>query len=106
MLRAVAPLPLLGVVLLGPTSVRAQAPSPTNTQFQMERQQRRVVVRPGAPADVVERDVDAANAEVQKRERQEQIARDLRQPLPRRPDLDYDVKSGIQSQRLNGSLRR
>ena len=94
------------LALLAPAGVRAQAPSPTDTQFQMERQQRRLIVRPGAPADVVERDVDAASAEVQKRERQEQIARDLRRSLPRRPDLDYDVKSGIQSQRLNDVLRR
>ena len=105
-MRFVAPVALIAVVLLAPAGVSAQAPNPTDTQFQMERQQRRVIVRPGASADVVERDVEAANAEVQKRERQEQIARDLRHPLPRRPDLDYDVKSGIQSQRLNGSLRR
>ena len=105
-MRSVAPLALLAVVLLTPAGVRAQAPSPTDTQFQMERQQRRVIVRPGVPADVVERDVEAANAEVQTRERQEQLARDLRHPIPRRPDLDYDVTSGIQSQRLNGSLRR
>ena len=105
-MRFGAPVALFVLALLAPAGVRAQAPSPTDTQFQMERQQRRLIVRPGAPADVVERDVDAASAEVQKRERQEQVARDLRRSLPRRPDLDYDVKSGIQSQRLNGALRR
>jgi hypothetical protein len=102
----VAPVALLVLVLLAPAGVSAQAPSPNDTQFQMERQQRRLIVRPGVPADTIERDVDAANAEAQKRERQEQIARDLRAPISRRPDLDDDVKSGIQSQRLNGSLRR
>jgi hypothetical protein len=105
-LRSGAPLVVLAVVLFSPAGVRAQSPGATDTQFRMERQQRRVIVRPGAPADVVERDVDAASAEVQKRERDEQITRELRHPFPRRPDLDYDVKSGIQSQRLNGSLRR
>ena len=106
MTRFTAPLALLAAVLLAPASVRAQAASPTDTQLQMERQQRRVIVRPSPPADVVEHDVEAAKAEVQQRERQEQIARDLRRPLPRRPDLDYDVKNGIQSQRLNDFLRR
>ena len=106
-MRSVAALALLAIVLLAqPASAGAQAPSPTDTQFQMERRQRRLIVRPGVPADAVERDVEAANAEAQKRGRHEEIARDLRHPLPGRPDLDYDVKSGIQSQRLNGSLRR
>ena len=105
-MRSSALLALVAAVLLAPVTVRAQAASPTDTQLQIERQQRRVIVRPSPPADVVARDVDAAKAEVQQRAREEQIARDLRRPLPRRPDLDYDVKSGIQSQRLNGILRR
>jgi len=105
-MRPVPPLAVLAVVLLAPADARAQAPSPTDTQFQMERQQRRVFVRPSLPADVVGRDVEAASAELQEREREEQLARDVRHPLPRRPDLDYDVKNGIQSRRLNDALRR
>jgi hypothetical protein len=92
--------------LLAPDSVMAQAASPTETQLQMERRQRRTIVRPTPPAATVERDVDAAAAEVEQRRRQDDTVRELRRPLPRRPDLDYDVKSGIQSQRLNNAIRR
>jgi hypothetical protein len=92
--------------LLAPDSVRAQAGSPTSTetQLQMERRHRRAIVRPSPPAETVEQDVEAAAAEVEQRRRQDNTVRELRRP-PRRPDLDYDVKSGIQSQRLNDALR-
>lgn len=91
---------------LAPDSVMAQAASPAETQLQMERRQRRAVVRPTPPAEIVERDVEAAAAAVAQRQRQDETVRELRRPLPRRPDLDYDVKSGIQSQRLNEVLRQ
>ena len=99
---------MLAVVaaLLVPESVMGQAANPTETQLQMERRQRRAIVRPTPPAETVERDVQAAAAEAEQRQRQEETVRELRRPLPRRPDLDYDVKSGIQSQRLNDALRR
>ena len=96
---------LAAIVAVAP-SVYAQDASPTDTQLQMDRQQRRVIVRPAPPPEVVERDVQDVTAEVEQRRQQQEIARDLRRPLPRRPDLDYDVKSGIQSQRLNDVLRR
>jgi hypothetical protein len=88
------------LVVLVPAPVLAQAASPgTETRLEMERRQRRAVVRPGIPSGVVENDVEAVL-------RQQETARDLTRPAPRRPDLDYDVKSGIQSQRLNDALRR
>ena len=96
----------VAVALLVPQSVTGQAASPTETQLQVERRQRRVIVRPTPPAEVVESDVQAAAAEVEQRRRQEETARELRRPLSRRPDLDYDVRSGIQSQRLNDALRQ
>ena len=89
--------------MLAPHVAMAQAASPTETQLQIERRQRRAIVRPTPPAETVERDVQAAAAEVQQRQRQDAAVRELRRPL--RPDLDYDVKSGIQSQRLNDVLR-
>ena len=92
--------------ILAPERVLAQAASPTETQLQMERHQRRVIVRPTPPPAVVEQDVQAATGELEQRRRQEETVRELRRPLPRRPDLDYDVRSGIQSQRLNDALRQ
>jgi hypothetical protein len=67
----------------------------------MEREHRRIVVRPSTPAETVEHDAEEVTAEVERHRRQQDLVRDLRRPLPRRPDLDYDVKSGIQSQRLH-----
>lgn len=91
--------------VLAPDAVMAQAASATETQLQIDRRQRRTIVRPTPPAETVERDVEAAT-EVEQRRRQDDTVRELQRPLPRRPDLDYDVKSGIQSQRLNDALRR
>jgi hypothetical protein len=96
----------LAAALFVPETVRAQAASPTETQLQIERQQRRLIVRPSPPAETIERDVQEAAAEVEQRQRQQEIVRDLQRPLTRRPDLDYDIKNGIQSQRLNDALRR
>ena len=96
---------LLVLLLLVPASVLAQAASPKpDGKVEMSTQQRRIVVRPGTPADTVEHDAEAAAAEVQE-QRSHARARALTRPAPRRPDLDYDVKSGIQSQRLNDALR-
>ena len=85
-----------------PDVVLGQAASPAETDLQMERRQRRVIVRPSPPAETVERDAQAAEAEIERHQRQAETIRELRRPSPRRPDLDYDVKSGIQSRRLNG----
>jgi len=91
--------------VLVPGAVMAQAASPTETELQMQRQHRLAIVRPTAPPEVVERDVQEAAAAAAQQRRQDETVRDLRRPLPRRPDLDYDVKSGIQAQRLNEALR-
>jgi hypothetical protein len=88
------------LVLLLPAPVLAQAVSPADAQLQMERRQRRVIVRPSPPAEAIEHDVQTATEEIERRHNA------LTRTAPRRPDLDYDVKSGIQSQRLNDALRR
>ena len=97
---------LAAALLLGvPLPLDAQAPR-ADTRLEIERRQRRAIVRPGTPADAVEHDTDRAVSEVEARERQRRTARALTQPAPRRPDLDDDVTGGIQSQRLNDALRR
>lgn len=93
------------LTLLAPGPGLAQSASPSETQLQLERRQRRVIVRPSTPPAAVEDDVDTATAEIEQRRREEATTRSLTRPSPRRPDLDYDVKSGIQSQRLNDALR-
>jgi hypothetical protein len=96
---------VVAVTLLVAAPVMAQAPSPTETRLETERRQRRVVVRPSTPLDVVEHDTDTATADIEQRRREQETVRGVTRPAPRRPDLDYDVKSGIQSRRLNDALR-
>ncbi len=91
----------LATALLVPDVAGAQATTLGETQLRLEREQRRVIVAPSPSIETVERDAEAA----EQRQRQHDIVRDLARPLSRRPDLDYDVKSGIQSQRLNDALR-
>ena len=105
-LRRFALMFAVAAVLLVPDLALAQAANSTETQLQMERRHRRAIVHPSPSAETIESDVQAAAAEAEQRHRQDETVRELRQPRSRRPDLDYDVKSGIQSQRLNDALRR
>ena len=89
---------------LAPAVVLAQSAS-TETQLQQELRHRRVIVRPVTPPDEVERDADRAVVELQQRER-DQVARDLSRPAQRAPQLDQDLKGGIQTRSLNNALRR
>jgi hypothetical protein len=105
-MRRLALTTLVTAAVILPASLMAQPTSPTETELQMRRQQRRAIVRPTPSSDIVEHDVQAATADAAQRRAQDEAVRELRRPSPRRPDLDYDVKSGIQSQRLNDALRR
>jgi hypothetical protein len=95
------------IVTLVPASVLAQAASPsTETQLQQELRHRRVIVRPLTPAAEVERDVGQATSEIEQRERGQALARDLNRPAQRPPQVDQDLKGGIQTRNLNNLPRR
>lgn len=92
---------------LAPTVALAQAASPpTETELQQEMHHRRAIVRPATPPDQVERDAERAAAEVQRREREQAVARDLARPAQRPPQSDQDLKGGIQTRRLDNLLPR
>src|SRR5882762_3518261 len=97
------------IVLVGtlvPATALAQAASSgRDTQLQQEMRHRRVIVRPLTPTDQVQQDVDRAAAEIQQ-QRAQAIVRDLTHPAPRSPQMDPDLKGGIQSRNLNNVLRR
>ncbi|HEV8584695.1 MAG TPA: hypothetical protein VGT02_06965 [Methylomirabilota bacterium] len=96
---------LMGILL--PGTVLAQAASPgRETQLQQEMRHRRVIVRPTTPMNEVQRDVDVATAEIEAQGREDGIARDLTRPAPRQPQMDHDLKGGIQTRALNNALRR
>ena len=89
---------------LSPAVVMAQSAS-TETQLQQELRHRRVIVRPVTPPEEVERDADRAAVELRERER-DQVVRDLSRPAQRTPQMDQDLKGGIQTRSLNNALRR
>ncbi len=86
--------------------VWAQEPAPS---VRMEvTLSRRPPVPPQPPPDpkVVEKDAEEAIAAIKARERSEEVIRETLRAPSHRPDLNYDVWSGIQSRNLNNALRR
>ena len=55
---------------------------------------------------VVEKDAGEAVAAIKARERSEEVIREMLRAPSRRPDLNYDVWSGIQSRNINDAVRR
>ena len=101
----VATVALIGTLL--PATVLAQAASPdTETQLQQELRHRRAIVRPTTPAGEVQRDADTAASAVLEKQESEALARDLSRPAQRPPQVDDDLKGGIQTRNLNNLLRR
>ena len=96
------------IVLTGavfPSAVLAQAASPETT-LQQELRHRRVIVRPITPIDQIQQDVDQAAAEVERQQAGDSAVRDLSRPPSRQPNVDPDLKGGIQTRSLNNALRR
>ncbi len=83
----------------------AEEPS-TPLQLHLTLSRRPLDVQPAPDAKIVEKDADEAIAEIQARERREELIREVTQGRFRRPDLDRDVWGGIQSRNVNDALRR
>jgi hypothetical protein len=60
----------------------------------------RPIVRPDGDGSQVTREAAKAAAEYEQRQRDEAIVREPAQQVPRRPDLGYDVTSGIQQRNI------
>ncbi len=90
--------------VVAPATVLAQSASP-ETEMQQEMRHRRVIVRPAVPPEQVERDAEHAAAEIQ-RQRDDAAARELTRPTQRAPQVDQDLKGGIQTRNLNNAVRR
>jgi hypothetical protein len=89
-----------------PLVAAAQSTSPGTTDLESQRRQRRAVVLPKPSADQVRSDADRAVSEYAGRST-DRVVRETSPVRPSaRPDLDYDVRTGIQSQRLNDALRK
>src|SRR5262245_34178731 len=60
----------------------------------------RPVVRPESDRSQAVRDAASDAAEYEQRQRDEALAREQTRPVVRRPDLGYDVTSGIQQRNI------
>jgi hypothetical protein len=82
----------------------AQSASP-DTELRQEVVRKRMIVRPTPSPKAATEDAAQAAEEIRAAERREEIVREAAQPRRRRPDLDYDVSSGIQTRNLQRFLR-
>src|SRR3954463_12569141 len=97
----------LGIALISAAfPLVAAAQSASTNDLELQRKQKRSVVLPKPSPDQVRRDADQAVSEYAATRPTGRVVREnspVRQPA--RPDLDYDVKSGIQSQKIGETFR-
>ena len=85
--------------------VWAEEPSPAlKLELKVARKRPEVPVAPDPK--VAEQEAEKAVAELQARERSEELIRETLRAPSRRPDLHYDVWSGIQARSVSDALRR
>lgn len=85
----------------------AEAQQPAESLRLQRKVSRRLrVVHPPPDEATLERDAAQAVAEMEARERTEELIRETVTSLARWPHLHYDVFSGIQSRHLTDALRR
>jgi hypothetical protein len=96
---------ILSVVIV---ALLAHSPALSADRYQLDSQLslKPTMMPPVPDGKMLEKDVDQAIAEIAARKRDEELLRGLVLTPHRRPDLDYDVISGIQSRNLENALRR
>ena len=94
---------LMSAIVIVPVGVLAQQASPPSEQggtLELRHKGPPVIApAPQSPEAVGEAERDVKDLE--RRQRDEQLLRETRPSPPRRPDLDYDVKSGIQQKAID-----
>ena len=100
----------LGIALVAvgfPLGTAAQAPPTGSGDLELQRQQRRAVVLPKPSPDQVREDANRAVSDYGRTPSSDNVVRETSPVRPSaRPDLDRDVRDGIQSQRLNDTIRQ
>jgi hypothetical protein len=99
----------LGIAMLTvalPLVVAAQSPSTSTGDLELQRKQKRAVVLPKPTPDQARAEADTAVSEYAATRNPGKVIRETSpvRPSPR-PDLDYDVKGGIQSRGVSDALR-
>ncbi len=107
------PVPVLRAILLGAVltfpvwAFAQQASPPTDESATLElRHKGAPIVAPPALSPEAIGEAQKSVEDVERAERQERLLRETKPSPPRRPDLDYDVKSGIQGEAIQKVLPR
>ena len=99
----------LGVALLAlslPVVAAAQTKAPSTGDLELQRKQKRSVVLPKQSPDQVAADADRAVSDYAATRPMGKVVRETSPVKPSgRPDLDYDVRSGIQSKGVSDALK-
>ena len=100
---------ILGIAMIAlalPMVAAAQSKSPSTGDLEMQRKQKRSIVLPKQNPDQVRADADRAVSDYAATRPTGRVVKETSPVRPSaRPDLDYDVKSGVQSQRVGDALR-
>jgi hypothetical protein len=102
------------VLLALPVAADAQmAPAPGQMPLEIRKGESppesklgRPVVPPEPQSEDAVRDAERGAADLERVDRDRRALREQAPPLPRRPDLGYDVQSGIQQKNLRRALPR
>jgi|ERR1051326_1678825 hypothetical protein len=94
------------IVAALPLAAAAQSQSPATGDLEIQKKQKRAVVLPKPSPEQARADADRAVTEYASGRTPGQVVRDTSPVRPSsRPDLDYDVKSGIQTRQLQKELK-
>ena len=96
---------MFAVLQIAPSAARAQQPG-GSLPLHVTLTRRPLTAQPAPDPKIAEKDAEEAMAEVKARERRDELIRQLTERPFRRPDLDRDLISGIQSRNLTDALRR
>ena len=95
----------------GAAAQRAPEPAPGQAPLEIRRRESpresrlgRPVVPPSPQSEDAVREAERGVAEVERAARDQKLMREQTRQFPRRPDLGYDVQSGIQQKNLRRSL--
>jgi hypothetical protein len=102
MVTRVAIIGALAVMLaLSSASAQESRPAGGSATLELKRDAKpRPIVRPEADPGQATRDAAGAAAEYEQKQRDEAVMREQARPAVRRPDLGYDVTSGIQQRNI------
>ena len=102
MVTRVAIVAALGIALaLSTASAQDARPGDNPVPLELKREAKpRPIVRPEADPGQATRDAASAAAEYEQKQRDDALMREQTRPAFRRPDLGYDVTSGIQQRNI------